>query len=221
MPTSPNMNLNIPVVSETLGPEWAELLNACLAVIDAHNHTSESGVKVPTSGLNINAALDFNKFKATNLNSTQFRADLAAALTGASNAGSLSMFGGNLYFTNGSGVSVQLTTGATPVTVPGTFSNLSVTSVAGDLAINNSDTFVQINVDTTSSRTITLPAASSVAVGRIYVVVDFSYLSNTNPITINCTGGDTFTDGSTSLVVQSNGASLWLSGDGASKWAAI
>ena len=55
-----NMNLTLPTVSITVGPEWATLLNAALTDIDAHDHTSGKGVKITPAGLNINADLELN-----------------------------------------------------------------------------------------------------------------------------------------------------------------
>jgi hypothetical protein len=220
MSTTANMNLELPIVSTTLGPEWATELNAALEVVDGHDHSSGKGIKVPVSGLNMNAHLNFEEFKAYNLRSVQFVADLAAALTGATNAGSVHMYNGNLYFTNGSGTAIQLTAGASPVTTPGTFQTLEVTTAAGDLTISSSDTFVQINVDTTSSRTITLPPASSVAEGRVYVIKDATGDCYTNNMTIAPDGADTI-DGEVSLNVDSDFATVWVSSDGVANWTII
>ena len=54
MSTTPYMLLELPVVTVTLGPEWAELLNAALEVIDDHDHTPGKGRLITAAALNIN-----------------------------------------------------------------------------------------------------------------------------------------------------------------------
>lgn len=211
--TTPFMDLELPVVSEQIGPTWADELNAALEVIDAHTHASGRGVQVPTAGLNINAALSFNGVKAYDLFSTQYD-PVTVPLTGASNANSVSVSGGNLYYTNGSGISVQITSGGSVVSVPAQVQAFEYATVASNLAINASDTFVFLSIDTTSSRTITLPLASAVATGRIYYLKDRSGLSNTNPVTIATSGSDTV-DSST---LSSNFGCIGYISNGVSRW---
>lgn len=216
MSTTTFMNMELPTVSSTLGPDWATELNAALEVADAHDHTSSKGKRVPTAGLDINANLDFQTKKAYNLFSTQFY-PASSVLTGASNANSVSVYSGDLYYTNGAGASIQITSGGSLVTSPGAVTSLEVTSLAGNLTIGPSDTFVYIIVDTTSSRTITLPLAAAVSTGRIYIIKDASGLSNTNPITVAVSGSDTI-DGASSLTIDSNFSSTWLIGNGVAAW---
>src|SRR6185369_1236390 len=115
--TTPFMDLELPTVSVQIGPAWADELNAALEIIDSHNHTSGSGVQIPTAGLNINANLSTNGYKIYDLFSTQYD-PVTVPLTGASNANSVSVSGGDLYFTTGSGISVQITSGGSVVSVP-------------------------------------------------------------------------------------------------------
>jgi hypothetical protein len=210
------MNLELPVVITTLGPLWASELNAALEVVDEHDHTSGKGKQVPVAGININDHLSFNSFKAYDLFSTQFE-PVTTVLTGASNANSVSVFDGDLYYTNGAGNSVQITSGGSLVSTPGAVTSMDITNINSNLVISPSDTFVFIIVDTTSSRTITLPLASSVASGRIYVVKDASGLSNTNPITVNISGSDTI-DGLSSITIDSNYSATQIIGNGAASW---
>ncbi len=216
MSVTPLMNLTLPEVTVTLGPTWANEVNAAFNVIDAHDHSSGQGTKVTVAGLNINANLDFNNKKAFNLFSSQYK-DVSTPLTGASNSSSVSTSSGNLYFTNGSGVSIQLTDGGAIVSAPGAVESFQYDTLAANLIIGPSDTFVYIGVDTTSSRSITLPLANAVAAGRIYIFKDIDGLSNTNNITITRSGSDTI-DGATSKVIDSDLSSTWLIGDGVSRW---
>jgi len=50
---SPNMNLPIPGVGQTLGPTWATDLNNSLTLVDQHNHTAGYGVPIPPAGLKV------------------------------------------------------------------------------------------------------------------------------------------------------------------------
>lgn len=213
------MNLDLPTVSVTLGPEYAFQNNEAFETIDAHDHTSGKGVPIPASGLNINANLNVNSMKTYNLYSTQY-IDQAVALTGASNALSVSTTSGDLYYTNGAGNSVQITSGGTVVTSPGTVTAFARTTVSSDITISPSDTFVVLSVDTTSIRDIELPLASTVAEGRIYIIKDRNGLSNTNPITVSRQGSDTI-NLATSDTINSNFASKMYMGDGISNWEQI
>lgn len=108
MPVSPNMNLTIPVPSQTGGPQYANDEVNCFNAIDSHNHTSGQGVKVPINGLDINQNLDMNTLSVTNLKSIQF---LNSAI--APGSSSLYMLGNNLYFRDGTdSFNVQITNGA-------------------------------------------------------------------------------------------------------------
>lgn len=213
------MNLDLPTPTITLGPEYAEMLNQAFEVIDSHTHTSGSGVPVPTAGLNINAHLPFNGYKAYELFSTQFD-PVNVPLTGASNANSVSVSAGNLYFTNGSGISVQITDGGSVVSVPAQLQTLEIVSVTTNLTINSSDTFVFLNVDTTSSRTITLPLASSVATGRIYYIKDETGDSNTNPVTIDASGSDLI-DGEANQTLASDYGCVGYISNGVNSWSSF
>jgi hypothetical protein len=210
------MNLNLPVVTQTLGPNWASQLNAALEVVDSHDHSSGKGVRVKTAGLDINSDLTFNSFRAIGLRAGQFSSQ-AVPLSGALNSNSVYVSGGNLYFTNSSGIAIQLTDGGSIVSSPGAVQTLNLTSIASNLTIAPSDTFVYILVDTTASRTVTLPLASAVPSGRLYIIKDQSQLSNNNPITLAASGADTI-DGNANFTIDSNGATIWLIGDGAASW---
>ena len=67
MTTTPNMNLDLPVVSVTEGPDWATLLNSAFQTLDIHDHSSGLGVKITPAGINIATDLPFNSRGATNL----------------------------------------------------------------------------------------------------------------------------------------------------------
>jgi hypothetical protein len=213
------MNLDLPVPTQTLGPLWATELNDALDVIDSHDHTNGKGVQIPTSGLNINANLDFNGYKPFDLLSTQYALQ-NSTLTGASNANSVYVVSGNLYYTNGSGIAVQVTSGGSVVSTPANTVSLEYISVNTNLAINPSDTFVTLGVDTTASRTITLPLASAVVTGRIYIIKDATGDSNANPITLDADGSDQI-DGAASQNLSSDYGAWMVQTDGVSNWSFV
>lgn len=110
--TTPNMNLTLPLVSQTPGPTWASQINADLTIIDAHDHIA-IGVPITTGAINIDADLSFNTHAATDLTKAVFLDGYGGT------PNSVHTASGNLYFVNGSGQSVQITTGNT-VNVGGT-----------------------------------------------------------------------------------------------------
>lgn len=210
------MNLILPVPTVTLGPEYAVQNTTAFETVDAHDHSSGKGVKIPVAGLNINAALNFNGNKPYSLLSAQFNSQVAA-LSGASNANSVHSVNGDLYWTNGSGIAVQLTSGAAPVTTPGAVEQLQFDAINTNLSINAGDSYVFIDLDTSASRTITLPLASAVSEGRIYIIKDATGTANANPFTIAASGSDLI-DGAASQVYDSNYCSVSVIGNGVSKW---
>ena len=210
------LNLELPTVTVTLGPTWATQVNAAFEVIDSHDHSSGKGVKVPTAGLNINADLDFNEQAALSLKLVNFEDQLAAP-SGTTFASSMSTFSGDLYYTNDSGVAIQLTDGGGIVSLPGNAQIVEPQNVASDLTIAPSSTFVYLIVNTTASRSITLPEASAVTAGRIYIIKDATGTANTNNITVNRTGSDLI-DGLSTQVLDSNNGSWMLVTDGDSNW---
>jgi len=213
------MGLNLPTVSITIGPDWANSVNSAFETIDTHNHTSNKGVRIPSAGINIDASLDFNNFAATNLIQISFKSN-TSTLTGASNANSTYVTNGNLYFTNSSGTAVQLTNGGSVVTSAGALQTVETQAVAADLTISPSDTFVFLLVDTTAPRSITLPLANSVASGRIYIIKDVNGTSNTNNISLATSGSDTI-DADSSYTHDSDLGAFWVVGDGVSSWKVI
>lgn len=210
------MNLTLPTVSVTIGPDWANELNAALSVIDTHDHSSGKGIKVKPSGLDITSDLDFQSNSATALNKAKFT-PLNASLSGSSNSNSIYSVNGDAYFTNGSGVAVQLTTGGSIVTAPSATNLFQFNNLSSNLTIAPVDTFVAIAVDTSASRTIELPTASAVSAGRIYMIKDATGNSETNPITLNAAGGD-LVEGASSLTIESDFSCTFVIGNGVDAW---
>lgn len=124
--TTPNMGLVIPIAGMQLGPTYALNVNAALEKVDGHNHSSGSGRKVPTAGLNINAPLNFNAFWPYNLFQATFASNSAASST-PSSVSSVTTSGanGDLYWTDGMGNRIRLTAGGSPVGTPGSITGMN------------------------------------------------------------------------------------------------
>ena len=214
--STPNMLLELPTVSVTIGPEWATELNVALTTIDSHDHSSDKGSKITPAGLSINASLDIQNNVFYNFSAVRFQ-ETDNALTGSENTNALHSVSGNLYFTNGSGNAVQITSGGTIAASPGSADTFETATVSTNLTIGPSDTFVYLIVDTSAARAIDLPLAANVSDGRIYIIKDSSKLSETNNITVNIQGSDTI-EGESTQVLASNSGSWMIVGDGVSAW---
>jgi hypothetical protein len=210
------MNLELPEVLQTLGPEWATEINAAFETVDEHDHSSGKGVTIKTAGISINSDLTFNNYSATNVKTLKFQ-NLTSTQTGVLNSTSTYAVSGDLYYTNSSGVAVQITDGGSLVSTPSAVESYGFTTATGSLVISPSDTFVVVAIDTNAPRTITLPLASSVVAGRIYILKDKTGLADSNNITVAIQGSDTI-DLQSSLTVSSPFASTELVSDGVSNW---
>jgi hypothetical protein len=120
MPTT-NMSLNEPSVGQTSGPDWATDTNANWETLDAHDHTSGKGVQLTPSALNINSDVEFNQNSATELKNMIFDSSVTPATT----SYSVYQSGGDLYWRNGSGTAVQITSGSNVRTTGGSIDGMS------------------------------------------------------------------------------------------------
>lgn len=103
------MNLTIPTVSVSPGPEYAESINADLALIAAHTHIDGEGNPVPVAGLDIDDDLPMNAHALTEAGAVAFE-DLDATLVDVTR---IYVKDGDLYYNNDDGVPIQLTVGTT------------------------------------------------------------------------------------------------------------
>lgn len=111
MANTPNMLLALPTPSVTSGPGWATLLNAALTLVDSHNHTSGQGALVPTAGINVNADLPLNTFNLTQIRTSRYVSQ-TNALSLPTDSDCIYVSGGDLYYNNGSGTAIQITSGS-------------------------------------------------------------------------------------------------------------
>lgn len=213
---TPNMNLDLPTVSITLGPTWASELNAALELVDSHDHTSGKGIPIRTAALDIDADLSLQNFRLVDSTSLQL-VTAASPVSGVGFENSLSAASGDLYWTNSSGVAVQITDGNSLYAPPVPITTLEYLDVAGDLILGSGNPAMVLAVDCSAPRSITLPLANSVPAGRFYIVKDATNQSETNTLTLDANGSDTI-DGASSVAITSDGASVVVVGDGVSAW---
>lgn len=209
-----NLDLDLPVVGQTTGPQWAEDLNTAIETIDEQVFSPNN--PVPASGINLDNDLSFNQHKATNVHAMRFMEHVAVLVE----LNALYDVEGDLYWNNGNGVPIQITDdgalnlGAVETNV------YAVDSKTTNYTILAADTFTLLLVSTSvSAKTITLPLANSVSQGRFYIIKDSSNNAGTNNITISPQGSNTIDNSATSktitvhsgsMVVASNGSNGWL-----------
>lgn len=205
------MNLTLADVSQTLSPLWAQIINAALQGVDLHDHTQGNGAKITPAGLTINSDLDLVNNRLLNI--------LAAALVNVSildtsKAGSLQRIGTNLWWVNSAGAGVQITSGTSVVSTGSGALSVSVPSgypynvVVGDAQ-------KVLTIDTSSARTLNLPAASNV---MYFIIKDGTGSAQTNNITVVPNGADLIDGINGAFVIYSNYGALPLISDGVSKW---
>ena len=213
LPATPNLGLLTPEPSVTNGPEWAQMLNNALGVIDEHDHTSGKGKLVPSAGLDINADLSFNNNDATSLRSVRYQL-LTSLLSAGDDKGCTYVKDGNLYFNNSAGSAVQITsgtsvlsaiTGAFTATTPGAY---PYTVVAGDAQRI-------LLVDTTAARTINLPLATT---ALLFAIKDVSGQASTNNISVVPNGTNTIDGVNATRALNDNFGWTFFISDGVSNW---
>lgn len=106
----PNMGLVLPI-DHASADVWDTILDAVFGLVDAHDHTTGKGVKVPSAGLNINADLSFISHAITNALALDMVPTTTASVAAYSSAMFVNSADNNLYFRNAAGNNVQITAG--------------------------------------------------------------------------------------------------------------
>lgn len=107
---TPNMNLPNPIPTTTPGPEWSYDVNACLTVVDSHDHSAGKGVQISPAGLNINSDLSFQGNNATFLRVARFNSQVSTIPNTGSDIGEIYVSGNELYYNDYTGGNiVQIT----------------------------------------------------------------------------------------------------------------
>lgn len=110
--TTPNMTLVLPT-DHGSSDIWDTVLDTVFGLIDAHDHTTGKGVRVPSAGINVNADLSFAAFALTTAKAVTFNETTTASVAGYTDALFVNSADHNLYFRNSSGSNVQITAGST------------------------------------------------------------------------------------------------------------
>ena len=124
-----------PAVGTTTGPQWATDLNTSIDAVDGHDHSTNKGIRITPAAVNINADLEFNDNSATELKNIIF-----STVTAATTSYSVYQASGNLYWRNGAGTAVQITTGSAVNAGAGSISGMTGTD-AGVTYADGSKTF--------------------------------------------------------------------------------
>jgi hypothetical protein len=106
---TPNMSLLGISIGVDSGITIEQNSNSNVAILDQHNHTAGSGVQIPPSGLNINAALTFQNNAATDLGYAGFTPQGSGVVTPINE--SIYVSGVDLWYQDGNGNAVQMTSG--------------------------------------------------------------------------------------------------------------
>jgi hypothetical protein len=120
MPTTPNMNLELPDEDGSANV-WDTILALVFGEngggIDGHDHTTGKGVPIPSAALRINAdvacAYGGTSYALTALKAVDFTPHAAADVASYSGALFVSSADNNLYFRNTTGTNVKITDGTT------------------------------------------------------------------------------------------------------------
>lgn len=118
------MGLTIPVVSQQVGPSYAQNINDSLSLVDAHNHSNGSGVQITPYGLNISSDLTFLNNNATTLRSARFQSQTNPIAATTPDLNCLSVGGVDLYYNDGNGNQIRLTQSGGIAGSPGSITGL-------------------------------------------------------------------------------------------------
>lgn len=90
---------------------WDTLLNAAFDLVDAHDHSSGKGVRVPIAGINVNADLAMGGFAVSGARALDFTAVATSAVSSYAGALFMNSADNELYWRTSGGSNVQLTSG--------------------------------------------------------------------------------------------------------------
>ena len=130
MATTTFMNLTLPDVSVTIGPDWATELNAALTSVDSHDHTSGNGNRITEAGINITDSFELNANALTEVGRVSYSNLTSLIATTVSSY----VKDGDLYFNDASGNQIRITAG-------GSLDVSSVGGITGDYTTTSASCF--------------------------------------------------------------------------------
>ena len=125
-----------PAVGVTVGPTWATDLNTSIDAVDNHDHSTNKGIRITPAAINVNADVEFNQNSASELKNLIFDSSVTAATT----SYSIYQSSGNLYWRNGAGTAVQITTSSTVNAGAGSIDGMTGTD-AGATYVNGAKSY--------------------------------------------------------------------------------
>ena len=111
MATTPNMNIQVPQVGSTPGPDWAEINNAAFETVDEHDHSPGKGLPVTPDGLNLNGNINLQDNFEDNVGGVRLTQQ-GTVLATANDVRMLYSVNGDLYYNNEDGTDIKITDGA-------------------------------------------------------------------------------------------------------------
>lgn len=227
-PVSPNMNLTLPVIGSTSGPQYAVEINNDLTLIDAHDHSPGNGVQITPAGLNINNLLDIQGNELKNTGVLNFNIQSSNPEINAS----MYALGVDLYYIDGNGNNIRITQSGSVTGSSGTITGLpsgtaSASYSAGvftfDAATNTPANIVMasavLGLNSAGTNQLTLSPPSSLAGGSYQLFLP-AIPSDQAALQIDTSGNITSVVGGfapTGVVLPFAGSVLpagWLSCDG-------
>jgi len=147
---TPNMQLTLPVVGSDPGPDWANNLYNALVQVDQHNHSLGNGVQINVNGLNLTGDLTINSNNFTNARSIRFTPN-SSPLALATDLGCLYESGVDLWYNDGSGNQVRLTSGGVVnATSSGIANGTASATFVSSVLVVNSNTSTPANIQVAS-----------------------------------------------------------------------
>lgn len=146
------MNLVLPTIAVDTGLAWEQAMNTNSAVIDQHNHSIGSGSQIGSGGVLVASDFAFNNNNAISLKSVRFQQQ-TVALAGASDLSCLyaTTGAGDLYYNDGSGNQVRITSGGlVNATASGISSGTATASFVASVLVVNSASNTPANVQCAS-----------------------------------------------------------------------
>lgn len=192
---SPNMNLIISTVGVDSGLSWEQNLNSSLTLLDGHDHSPGKGVPISSAGISVSSDLPLNNNNLTLVRSIRFNSQ-PLPLSGPMDLGCLYESGVDLWFNDGNGNQVQITSGGTVnATSSGIASGTATASFVSSVLVVNAASNTPANIQGASlllgnnlvnSKFVTLSSPSALAAN--YNLVLPSLPAQTNLLTLDTSG---------------------------------